>query len=37
MHVREPIYTRAVGRWKNYASMLEPFFEAAARHAVAFE
>jgi len=26
--VAEPIYTRAIGRWKNYASALEPALEA---------
>jgi len=26
--VAQPIYTRAIGRWKNYASVLEPALEA---------
>jgi len=26
--VSQPIYTRAIGRWKNYASALEPALEA---------
>jgi hypothetical protein len=26
--VSEPIYTRAIGRWKHYAELLEPTFEA---------
>ena len=28
MAIAEPIYTRAIGRWKNYASALEPALEA---------
>ncbi len=28
--VAEPIYTRAVGRWKNYEKLLEPVFETLA-------
>ena len=28
--VAEPIYTRAIGRWKNYEKLLEPVFETLA-------
>ena len=34
VQVREPIHTRSVGRWKNYESLLEPLFQAMARHGV---
>jgi hypothetical protein len=28
--VAQPLYTRAVGRWKNYERLLEPVFEKLA-------
>jgi tetratricopeptide (TPR) repeat protein len=34
LQVREPVYGRSVGRWRNYESMLEPLIEALRRHGV---
>jgi len=35
VQVRQPLYTRSVGRWKNYESNLQPLLEALQRRGVA--
>ena len=32
--VRQPLYTHAVGRWRNYEPFIQPMFRAFARHGV---
>ena len=35
--VRQPIYTRSAGRWKNYESMLQPLFQSLERLGVSLD
>jgi tetratricopeptide (TPR) repeat protein len=35
--VRQPLYTRSVGKWRNYVSHVEPLFRALDRHGVAVD
>jgi len=34
VQVRQPIHSGSVGRWKNYANLIQPLFEALERHGV---
>jgi len=34
--VTQPLYTRAIGRWKNYQKFLEPYLEILQPHVEAF-
>jgi hypothetical protein len=35
--VRTPIYSRSVGRWRNYETMLQPLLQSLERHGVAVD